>query len=124
MRSKLLLLAATAVLLPFGVGCSSSRVVRGQGPGDPSVYQAQANAAYDAEYEYDDCDCEECSRRDLRRARREERRANRPHHQCQPYHVPHDLSYPPHGDMPGIVQYPYYTNKGPDCFFYDSDGKR
>ena len=24
--------------------------------------------------------------------------------------------------MPGIVQYPYYTVKGPDCFFYDSDG--
>ncbi|MCY2965426.1 MAG: hypothetical protein NT069_17630 [Planctomycetota bacterium] len=104
MRSNLLLLAAAALLLPFAVGCSSSRVVRGQGPGD------MAYAGSDNGYcESDDCDCDECSRR----AR----------HQCRPYHVPHDLSYPPAGAMPAVVQYPYYTNKGPDCFFYDSDGK-
>jgi len=36
---------------------------------------------------------------------------------CRPYHVPSDLAYPPQPDLPAIVQYPYYTCKGPDCFF-------
>ena len=36
---------------------------------------------------------------------------------CRPFHVPRDLVYPPAGDVPAIVQYPYYTCKGPDCFF-------
>jgi hypothetical protein len=53
-----------------------------------------------------------------------ERRMNRPEHVCTPYHIPHDLSYPSAGDQFGVVQYPYYTHKGPDCFFYDSDGQR
>jgi hypothetical protein len=36
---------------------------------------------------------------------------------CRCYRVPRNLSYPPPGELPGIVQYPYYTCKGPDCFF-------
>ena len=38
---------------------------------------------------------------------------------CRPYRIPTNLVYPPQGAMPGIVQYPYYTCKGPDCFFYE-----
>jgi len=33
------------------------------------------------------------------------------------YWAPQDLAYPDQNAMPGIVQYPYYTLKGPDCFF-------
>lgn len=106
MRSKLLLLLAAVAFLPL-VGCSSSQVVRGQGPGNAAVTQgAEGDDCYYVEY-CEDCECRRCRR-----------------HQCTPYSIPHDLSYPPHGDMPGIVQYPYYTHKGPDCFFHDSDGKR
>jgi hypothetical protein len=34
------------------------------------------------------------------------------------YVVPQGLSYPDPNAMPGMVQYPYYTVKGPDCFFH------
>lgn len=34
------------------------------------------------------------------------------------YVVPQGLNYPPPNAQPGIVQYPYYTVKGPDCFFH------
>ncbi len=34
------------------------------------------------------------------------------------YIVPQGLNYPPQNAMPGVVQYPYYTVKGPDDFFY------
>ena len=34
------------------------------------------------------------------------------------YVVPQGLNYPPPNAMPGVVQYPYYTVKGPDCFFH------
>lgn len=33
------------------------------------------------------------------------------------YKEPRDLRYPPVGDKLGVVQYPYYTFKGPDDFF-------
>lgn len=33
------------------------------------------------------------------------------------YRVPDGLRYPPPGDVPAVVQYPYYTHKGPDDFF-------
>jgi hypothetical protein len=34
------------------------------------------------------------------------------------YVVPQGLQYPPENQPPAVVQYPYYTTKGPDCFFY------
>jgi len=33
------------------------------------------------------------------------------------YIEPRHLSYPNQPDMPAVYQYPYYTLKGPDCFF-------
>lgn len=92
-----------AALLSLGVGCStSSQVVRSQGPSGPVVYG-------DCEYCPEDCGpygghgC----------------------FGCPPYNIPRDLAYPPgtmggggFGAMPAIVQYPYYTCKGPDCFFH------
>ena len=34
------------------------------------------------------------------------------------YCVPQGMQYPPANQPPAVVQYPYYTTKGPDCFFY------
>lgn len=34
------------------------------------------------------------------------------------YVIPQGLNYPPQNAMPGVVQYPYYTVKGPDDFFH------
>lgn len=33
------------------------------------------------------------------------------------YVEPRYLQYPNQPDMPAVYQYPYYTLKGPDCFF-------
>ncbi len=65
MRSNWLFLSAAAMLLTCGVGCSSSQVVRGQAPADGVLADNYCEA---------DCDCDECSRRDMRRARRAARR--------------------------------------------------
>jgi hypothetical protein len=43
---------------------------------------------------------------------------------CRPYCIPTNLRYPPEGELPGIVQYPYYTCKGPDCFFAEPNPVR
>jgi hypothetical protein len=95
MRTTMLWLVAVAACLPFAVGCSqNSQVVRGQQPD-------YCPPMYGGEYCDDGGWCNGwCN--------------------CQPYCVPNDLVYPPPGDMPAIVQYPYYTNKGPDCFFHDA----
>jgi len=110
MRNTMLSLAAAIVCLTMSVGCSqNSNVVRGQAPeyGPPSPQPApqyyQGQAGYG---DYCDDDCDYCQGRGCRHCR------------CRPYCLPSDLSYPPPGDAPAIVQYPYYTNKGPDCFFH------
>jgi hypothetical protein len=92
MRTTMLSLTAAAACLTLAVGCSqNSQVVRSQGP---AIVESG-----------DYCDeCDECDGRGCRH--------------CTPYRVPGDLVYPPPGDQPAIVQYPYYTNKGPDCFFH------
>lgn len=41
-----------------------------------------------------------------------------PTHSRFQYVVPQGLNYPDPNAMPGVVQYPYYTVKGPDCFFH------
>lgn len=96
MRTRMLLMIAATICLPLAVGCSqNSQVVRGQAP---ESYVVDDGMCYD-----DDC-CDHCHGRGCCH--------------CRPYRVPNDLSYPPPGDQPAIVQYPYYTNKGPDCFFH------
>lgn len=129
MRNTILCLALAAAWLPFAAGCSQhSKVVRGQ---SPEYGPIAAEQMYDAD---DDCedmdDCDESGRPcRCRRCHRHCHGGCFGHGMCrsccdeccfggQPYCIPRDLAYPPPGDMPGIVQYPYYTNKGPDCFFH------
>lgn len=86
-----------AALLGMAVGCStSSQVVRSQGP-----------ACYGGDCEY--CEGEGC----------DHCHGGWCQH-CPAYNIPRDLAYPPGtGGMPAVVQYPYYTCKGPDCFFHE-----
>jgi hypothetical protein len=94
------LVAAAACL--GTVGCSqNTQLVRGQQP----EYCPPGAGAYNGDYCEEDCD----------------RHCHGPNCcccQCRPYCIPNDLVYPPPGDQPAIVQYPYYTCKGPDCFFH------
>ena len=105
---RTMLLAATAALfIPWLTGCSSqsSQVARGQAP--PATYVNAHGEVCDEDcIDPDTGLCRFCRGRGCRRCAH-----------CRPYHVPRDLSYPPQGDLPAIVQYPYYTCKGPDCFF-------
>jgi len=40
------------------------------------------------------------------------------------YKTPKNLTYPGANQMPAVIQYPYYTCKGPDCFFYQGTTNR
>ncbi|MGE5192929.1 MAG: hypothetical protein ACM3U2_10530 [Deltaproteobacteria bacterium] len=122
MRTMILSIAAAAALLPFCVGCTSqqTQVARGQAPSGTFV------TAYGDEVCDDPCD-ESCKKGRCRLCRGR----GCPH--CRPYRIPRNLSYPPDGfGSPGgsyppagpqaIVQYPYYTCKGPDDFFFSPCG--
>lgn len=115
MRATILSAAAAAALLVLFSGCcscgqNSSDVARGQSP-------ATATASGD-EWCEDDCDdagnCRHCWGQGCCH--------------CRPYRVPRDLRYPPQANFAagsaGIIQYPYYTCKGPDCFFAEPNPVR
>lgn len=40
------------------------------------------------------------------------------HHHTYEYNPPRNLKYPAPNQQPAVVQYPYYTCKGPSDFFY------
>lgn len=122
---KLSIGAATAsLLLLFLSGCASSPVVmRGQSPdayarapqrgniqrvGYNNYDQYYANMQMDPMVNGGYCDGDGCG-----------------HNFCAPpscykfqYVVPQGLNYPPPNALPGVLQYPYYTVKGPDDFFH------
>lgn len=45
------------------------------------------------------------------------------HHLTHSYSCPTDLRYPDQSTTGGAVVYPYYTHRGPSCFFRDDDRK-
>lgn len=120
MRNLSMGVATASLVIALLSGCASSPVVmRGQSPdsyAQPGPMQ-QANYNQFGTY-YNDmkmdqfvnggyCDPSGCGREF-----------------CAPpqcyrfqYQVPQGLNYPPQNAMPGVVQYPYYTVKGPDDFF-------
>ncbi len=117
MRTMLLSISAAAVLLPLCVGCSSQRsqVARGQAPSGTYVTASGDEVCDDP--------CDESCRKPCRLCK------GRGCPCCRPYCIPRGLSYPPDGGgaYPGagpmaIVQYPYYTCKGPDDFFFSPCG--
>ncbi|MFN0052199.1 MAG: hypothetical protein ACKV0T_08405 [Planctomycetales bacterium] len=102
MRTMLFTVAVAAALLPGLIGCSQNpNLVRGQNPEFCPVPEGMSG-------EYCPPDDGMCHNG-----------CHGPHCcHCRPYCIPNDLVYPPPGDAPAIVQYPYYTTKGPDCFFH------
>lgn len=114
MRTIIQSIAAATILMPVLAGCccnekKSSEVARAQGP-----------VAVSGDACYDDCDDQNCEKPKKKRCKF--CRGLGCGKCCRPYRVPNGLSYPPDtystgGQMPAVVQYPYYTCKGPDCFF-------
>lgn len=124
MRRSLMLVAA-GLLLPLMTGCATNGpgVIRGQNPDvgpdygmiQPAGMRNNSNGPYfdNQGVIYNDgsgafCDSQNCGR-DFCAPRQAYR---------YKYVVPQGLSYPDQNAMPGVVQYPYYTFKGPDCFFH------
>lgn len=123
MRKDVLCLA-TVLLLPLAVGCSqNSQVVRGQAPGE--MYQTPNGVmacppgvpCYPGHY---GCPPAEATMADFPRLRVGplfDPNIGYDAAYKMKYREPCNLVYPPPGDQPATVQYPYYTVKGPDCFF-------
>ena len=128
MRTTMLTAATAIALLPLFAGCCSQtgQIARGQAPATAPAPDSvapdsvapdsvvTAPAAGDPMVGDDECyDDDDC---DGMRAG-----GHFGKHGCYgscgvPYHVPHDFVFPQAGP-PAVVQYPYYTCKGPDCFF-------
>lgn len=111
---------AASLLFLLMSGCQSApAVVRGQGPAETPVYAptgtevvyGDQNGGYGGGAYGDDCgpNCDGQMCRGFY-APRQFYRAT--------YKVPGNLKYPTPNQPPAVIQYPYYTHKGPDCFFY------
>lgn len=138
MRRYVLAIAAAGTLLPLAVGCSkNSQIVRGQAPGE-AYMMPPGGAMYcppgspcpqygPGPMGYPPDGCHVGDLRNFPGA------PSYPRLECGPlvnpvhgydvaykmkYREPQNLVYPPAGDEPAVVQYPYYTVKGPDCFFH------
>ncbi|MFO1023280.1 MAG: hypothetical protein U0903_21710 [Planctomycetales bacterium] len=84
-----------------------SMLIRGQSP-DNGQYADPGNGGYDY--------CDQYGRPCRGRYPREWYRFS--------YQTPRNLTYPAPNMQPAVVQYPYYTLKGPDCFFYNGSTTR
>src|SRR5579871_1905864 len=111
---------AASFLIALVSGCQTAPgVVRGQSPGDVPTYaapgtqypapNAYAADGYAAPGNTDTCPyCGGNCRRGFCACRQFYKPT---------YCVPRNLSYPPPNTPPAVIQYPYYTCKGPDCFY-------
>ena len=143
MRNKVLALLTAGLLAPLFSGCyTNHNVVRGQtpqegvapgggiqtvgfarygGPADSPYYgygnyggyggtgaypYALQGSSYGAGCPNYDCQGGWCAPAQFHRMK---------------YKTPSNLSYPEPSAGPAVVQYPYYTHKGPDCFFYTGE---
>ena len=145
MSRTILALIITTLWLPLAAGCSSNQgVVRGQSPHElgPSTMLAGDSGGYSADSPY----CSDCSDGNCYGGECCEESCGRRHglglkhlcplgRHCRGQGCPgccgapagllsHDHHWAGYGPYAGMmdwvatVQYPYYTCKGPDCFFY------
>ncbi|GAB4152920.1 MAG: hypothetical protein Tsb009_29040 [Planctomycetaceae bacterium] len=98
MSLKSMLGLAACVLMAFSVGCSSSN----------GTFRAQ-NPAYGPmqEVHYGPAGCDDCGKGWYPT-----------HRHTYDYKAPQGLVYPPANQPAAVIQYPYYTLKGPDDFFF------
>lgn len=136
---------AACLLLPLGIGCTHSQgLVRGQSPSAVPVSQAAqpvqpvsnyglaktSGAAHSGAYagsHYATGHCSACGSNNCEQGRCQScGHCNQScdwyptHYHFYHYDVPDEdeLVYPPALTPAAVVQYPYYTCKGPDDFFY------
>jgi hypothetical protein len=130
MRNFAFLSVLGAAAVPMAIGCThNGQIVRGQTPLDPeSAQTAQAAPidpttaspmnGYGAPMEGYGPGCPPAGYGGYGAYPdpRHRRFAYDPQYNIR-YRIPDGLRYPPPGDVPAVVQYPYYTHKGPDDFF-------
>lgn len=124
MNTKFVLGLTACLLAPILAGCTAAGpgIVRGQSPAEPHYQVSQpAMQATNVSYggpgmssgqmmpqEYMICPPTEQGRGYGMYPR---------HHHTYDYKAPQNLSYPPATQQAPVVQYPYYTVKGPSDFF-------
>ena len=131
MKPHLLCKMAACLILPLCVGCTNSQVIRGQSADGEFLMQQQAKMAEYQQLMY--------KQHAGQQAQVQQVGFNRHRAHCPPgwnnshknvYHknqrpknyqtykyIPPATVYPQQNQPLGVVQYPYYTHKGPDDFF-------
>ena len=117
MKARLTIALAAGVLAAWCTGCSNSPgIVRAQSPAGPDAVQHAQYVGHGPEAvtpaSYENCDpnayggagCGDSSWHPT-------------HYHWYTYEAPRNLVYPPQNVPASVIQYPYYTCKGPDDFF-------
>ena len=120
--------AGCSALLTLTVGCSQPvvrannfkelelpyRTVQGQHSHHPVIFQEAAHIMHGPGHHhigFDNCPvCPQPGKVDYWKPT---------HHHTWETKIPKNLRYPPANQPPAIIQYPYYTVKGPDDFFFE-----
>ncbi len=99
MTTRMTLSLATCLAVSLAVGCQNPRgIVRGQAPNEARFAPTSHAGMHDGEHE--------------------PRGAfHGGHYHTFEYKTPENLSYPAANQPPAVVQYPYYTLRGPTDFF-------
>lgn len=121
MRNLSLVSAIAGLLMAGLTGCATSPVLRGQ---SPDAYSQAPDGGY-GDYNYDQYNygsgvAQDSYQNYYPTGPMGDGSGKAMPRQCYKfqYVVPSGLNYPPPNAMPGVLQYPYYTVKGPDCFFH------
>ncbi len=133
MKPHVFVLMAACFILPLSVGCTNSQVIRGQSSDEEFMMQQQAKMV-----EYQQLMHKQYAGQQAPIQQMGHRRhgaycppgqgkwgghKNVYHHKKRPHnyqtykYIPPAAVYPQQNQPLGIVQYPYYTHKGPDDFF-------
>ena len=132
MNWKTLLPVSAGLFLVTMVGCRSplESIIRGQNPNIPAAnrrpvqpadYRTAAIVYGGGSQVISSCPGGQCGsgwgNQGQFAGNRVEIQSDHHHHEWD-YVPPQGLVYPPRNQPTGVVFYPYYTLKGPDCFFY------
>ncbi|QDV20284.1 hypothetical protein Pan153_49580 [Gimesia panareensis] len=134
MKPHLLCKMAACLILPLCVGCSNSQVIRGQSADGEFLMQQQAQMMKHQQAMHEQYAGQQAPIQQMGYRRHggycppgyggwKTGHKNTYHHNKRPRnyqtykYIPPAAVYPQQNQPLGIVQYPYYTHKGPDDFF-------
>ena len=136
MKPHMLCKMAACLILPLCVGCSNSQVIRGQSADGEFLMQQQAQMMQHQQAMHQQYAGQQAPIQQMGHRRHggycppgygnggwKTGHKNSYHYNKRPKHyqtykyVPPAAVYPQQNQPLGIVQYPYYTHKGPDDFF-------